>query len=765
MKTIHDVIAEVWPGWRLDGIIGAGTYGEVYRAVYEDTAEKSTAAIKIIKIYPHNSRNGCGNAAETQALFDGMSEQFSREVRVMQSLKGQSNLVNIDDYRIWKDPEDSILYYLIRMELLSPLLVDLDVRSYDEDMLIRMGIDLCRGLEACCRRHIVHRDIKPENIFISPQGSYKLGDFGVARTLEMTKESLTYWEFSQWDRFVAPEVKDGSLRESDFAEAHRADLYSLGMVLYWIANDRTFPFLKKTCLHTSQERNEAESRRLSGELLPPVENISAGLNSIIRKACAFQSRNRYGKAEEFRQALEIQRDAAPEKAEQTGKSSAQRHSHRKWWLIPATILLTVALVLGGFRLFHRGSEDTTKPLQTSKETAVSESVLVNETANTLTFRDVEYPHVYHIGQPLSLGGSIVSDAPLKEIVIRLYTEKDTYTQMIKPEPGTKRFDMKDAGDEVFRNLSEGRFWYEIIASDDEGRTVGASHTSTASLTAEDHMIYWYNRSARSPELRGALSYNGHIYEVYYLAGGGWDLSNAFAQEQGGHLVSFSGEEELTEVGSYVLGMGCKWLNIGAQHQNGEWIWTDGTPFDYHPWNPNAPADEKLPYDPYGGMVYTNQQWFLGKATQYEMSFFIVEYDDEVMRDHAEMLPEEPVISGETYPVSMNNGQSFGLRGTIICRYPITNIQGTVVNLTTGEILYDVSVTPNTTFYTIGSSGGETINDRLDFSSPRCSNSYLNYRLTVQYEKDGVNCTRIILNRDFQVGSPLGEPPANFGDNL
>ncbi len=57
--------------------------------------------------------------------------------------------------------------------------------------MIRLGIDICRALEYCQKMNVIHRDIKPENIFISANGDYKLGDFGIARTVEKTTSGLS----------------------------------------------------------------------------------------------------------------------------------------------------------------------------------------------------------------------------------------------------------------------------------------------------------------------------------------------------------------------------------------------------------------------------------------------------------------------------------------------------------------------------------------------------------------------------------------------
>ena len=50
--------------------------------------------------------------------------------------------------------------------------------------ILKLGLDLCDGLQACRKKGVIHRDIKPANIFISEFGEYKLGDFGISKQLE-----------------------------------------------------------------------------------------------------------------------------------------------------------------------------------------------------------------------------------------------------------------------------------------------------------------------------------------------------------------------------------------------------------------------------------------------------------------------------------------------------------------------------------------------------------------------------------------------------
>ena len=112
------------------------------------------------------------------------------------------------------------------MELLKPLNDYLRDRVMTEAEVIRLGVDLCTALEVCHRRSIIHRDIKPENVFINEEGIFKLGDFGVSRTLERHTNHMsrkgTY-------NYMAPEVFNGTLSEADLRAEIGHDSYLSGL--------------------------------------------------------------------------------------------------------------------------------------------------------------------------------------------------------------------------------------------------------------------------------------------------------------------------------------------------------------------------------------------------------------------------------------------------------------------------------------------------------------------------------------------------------
>lgn len=144
--------------------------------------------------------------------------------------------------------------------------------------------------------NVIHRDIKPENIFVSDNGDFKLGDFGIARTIDRTMSGLskkgTY-------NYMAPEVYRGS--EYGFS----VDLYSLGIVLYRLLNRNRVPFLPPPPEPiTFHSRELALAKRMGGEPLPPPVHAQGRLAEIIQKACAFDPKERYSSPAQMRQELE-----------------------------------------------------------------------------------------------------------------------------------------------------------------------------------------------------------------------------------------------------------------------------------------------------------------------------------------------------------------------------------------------------------------------------------------------------------------------------
>ena len=303
--------AQVLGDWNIVSCLGAGSYGKVFEIERSEFGQTYRAALKVITV-PQSSAEVRSvisegmSVSQAEAYFHGIVEELMHEFSIMFKLKGTANIVSCEDLRVLEHPDGIGWDILIRMELLHPLLPYVYQHPMARRDIIRLGIDICKALELCQRYNIIHRDIKPENIFISDNGDYKLGDFGIARTIERTTSGLskkgTY-------SYMAPEVYIG--KKYGFS----VDTYSLGLVLYRMLNKNRGPFLPQPPeAITYDNREQALARRVSGEPLPRPFYGEGRLGEIVLKACAFDPKDRYSSPQQLRQELEAilytQTDAA-----------------------------------------------------------------------------------------------------------------------------------------------------------------------------------------------------------------------------------------------------------------------------------------------------------------------------------------------------------------------------------------------------------------------------------------------------------------------
>ena len=292
----------IFGSWKIEEELGSGAEGSLYRISRTDSlGHKYYSALKFISVPSSEAETaslmaGGMSLEEVAAYYESVLENTTQEFELLVKLKGNSNIVSYEDHEIFRH-EDGIGWdVLIRLEELTPLVNYSIDNPLSTDDVCRMGRDICRGLSLCKKYGIVHRDIKPDNIFISPSGSYKLGDFGISRIIENTTFGLsrkgTY-------EYMAPEVYWGH------AYGPSVDLYSLGMVMYRYLNDGRMPFLPQSPQPIQAgDRENAVIKRVSGNELPPPQHGSEELKSIVLKACAYERADRYADADEMLSDLE-----------------------------------------------------------------------------------------------------------------------------------------------------------------------------------------------------------------------------------------------------------------------------------------------------------------------------------------------------------------------------------------------------------------------------------------------------------------------------
>ena len=288
-----------WPEWEIVKYLGGGAYGVVYEIERNISGIQEKAALKIVSRPKDNSEiesyydNGYDEASIISS-YESEIRNYIKEYKVMKELQGQSNIVSCDDFKVVPHENGIGADIFIRMELLTSLAQVLRKKKLSEQEIIKLGKDISHALILCESKNIIHRDIKPANIMVSQFGDYKLGDFGVSKIMDHT----TYATKMGTQEYQAPEVVHME------KYGHTADIYSLGITLYWLLNNRRMPFIDANGKITAELKDEAMDRRYRGEKLPAPKNGSDELKRIVLKACAYRPENRYASAQEMYDALD-----------------------------------------------------------------------------------------------------------------------------------------------------------------------------------------------------------------------------------------------------------------------------------------------------------------------------------------------------------------------------------------------------------------------------------------------------------------------------
>ena len=300
-------ISSVFPGWKVVSEIGQGGYGTVYEIAKERLGETEKAALKVMSI-PNESgvidelRLEGYDDASIKKRFESDLGSFVKEYKNMRMLT-HMNIVNCDDIE-YEESADGVGYTMyIKMELLTPLMSVINKSTDVEKLALDLAKDICSALVLCESRKVVHRDIKPQNLFVNEYGEYKLGDFGIARQMDHTTNATRIGTC----KYMAPEVYNNQ------PYGHNVDIYSLGLVLYWILNDKRLPFLPlPPAIPTAQQEADAQARRRMGDRLPAPKRGSQHLKSIVLKACEADPKYRYQTASEMLKDLQSADNESPD---------------------------------------------------------------------------------------------------------------------------------------------------------------------------------------------------------------------------------------------------------------------------------------------------------------------------------------------------------------------------------------------------------------------------------------------------------------------
>jgi len=214
--------------YKLVSELGRGGTSIVYQAY--DLLLKRDVAIKVL----HAGMLG----TEGQARLLGEAQAAAR--------LNHTNIVTVYDAG-----ESDRSTYIVMEHIEGKALVDYKPETFDE--ILNITKQLCSALEYAHSHGIIHRDLKPENIMITSDGTVKLGDFGLARSVASRITSTG--DIIGTTYYLAPELALGQNYDG------RADLYALGVLLYEMTT-RQLPF-------TAEDQLAVISQHIHAPVVPP----------------------------------------------------------------------------------------------------------------------------------------------------------------------------------------------------------------------------------------------------------------------------------------------------------------------------------------------------------------------------------------------------------------------------------------------------------------------------------------------------------------
>jgi len=229
----------------------------------------------------------------TLAADPVVAERFRREAIAVAQLS-HPNIVAVYDAIEDTGGEGrrlAVVMQLVNGKSLRQLLDE--QRRLSPDLTIHIGSCVAAALDAAHRAGLVHRDVKPGNILITPDGRVLLTDFGIAKGLSAGGDDLTSANVMMGTaKYLSPEQVRGKKLDG------RADLYSLGLVLYECLAGRV-PFLGETDTDTALARLNRDPTDLA-RLRP---TLPYGLAELIHRLLARRPMDRFATGSELRVAL------------------------------------------------------------------------------------------------------------------------------------------------------------------------------------------------------------------------------------------------------------------------------------------------------------------------------------------------------------------------------------------------------------------------------------------------------------------------------
>jgi len=302
--------------------IGGGNFGDVYRA--HDARLDRIVALKLLRRHAHGDETVESVVIEEGRLLARIKHPNVVTVYGAERIGGRVG--------VW-------------MEFIEGMTLEEHLHlsgPFEPEAVVKIGVALCRALDAVHEAGLLHRDLKAQNVLQTPDGRIVLTDFGAGRD-ELRSADGPVVELAGTPLYIAPEILKGQ------AGSVRCEIYGLGILLFHLATG-SFPVQAATL----QGLREAHARGAKTGLRQIRPRFPLRIAAAIERAIDANPSIRHGSAEELERALLA---AAPTRS--ASNDSAGFGDTRRWWPFVA---IAIVCVWGIWRFALGSSQDQSSKL-------------------------------------------------------------------------------------------------------------------------------------------------------------------------------------------------------------------------------------------------------------------------------------------------------------------------------------------------------------------------------------------------------------------
>jgi predicted Ser/Thr protein kinase len=314
--------------WRITRLLGRGGMGEVYEAMRADGDFEQRVAIKLL-----------------QRDAAAQMERFQAERQILARLE-HPGIARLYDGGVTEDGRP-----FMTMEFVEgrPITDYCQLTHAAFEQRLALFVQVCDAVAYAHRNLIVHRDLKPSNILVTPDGTIKLLDFGIAKLLDAQRARVTQAASTPMTPIcAAPEQLTGG----DITTA--TDVYALGLLLFellsgthaWMGSDTPVLQAMRTVL---QRPAPSLSRTAETQSNAPVAArlLRGDLDAIVAKALRKEPGDRYATVEAMKLDVERARRGEPVEAREGARLYVVSRTLRRYrWAAVAVVAVIVSLAVG-----------------------------------------------------------------------------------------------------------------------------------------------------------------------------------------------------------------------------------------------------------------------------------------------------------------------------------------------------------------------------------------------------------------------------------